>query len=287
MLGIVFALIAFLGWGVGDIFGTLATRRLGSLSTSAWSMAAGVLISVLFIPLIHSTIQNLTLSILAINILLGLIFLLGMICFNEGLRVGNPSLVGTIAASFAAVSVVLSVIFLKEKISTNQMFSIALIFLGLILSSLHTASKESKNTCLTGVIFALITTITWGIYYAFIKIPVESIGWFWPQLITLSLFPVVFYFMSVRRKKVQIPSLKHNALFLVLINGFLVGGGEFAYNFAISNGYTAVVAPIAGSYPVLFVILASFIFKEKTTLRQNFGILTTLLGIVFLSILSI
>lgn len=287
MLGIVFALIAFFGWGVGDIFGTLATRRLGSLSTSAWSMAAGVLISILFIPLIQNTIQNLTLSILVINILLGLIFLLGLICFNEGLRVGNPSLVGTIAASFAAVSVVLSVIFLKEKISTNQMFSILLIFLGLILSSIRTTSKKSKNTSLAGIIFAFVTMITWGIYYAFIKIPVENIGWFWPQLITLSLFPVVFYFMSFRGEKVQMPSLKHNALFLVLINGFLVGGGEFAYNFAISNGYTTIVAPIAGSYPILFVILASFIFKEKTTFGQKAGILTTLLGIVFLSILSL
>lgn len=286
MLEIVFALIAFFGWGVGDIFGTLATRRLGSLSTSAWSMAVGVLISVLFIPLIQSTIHNLTLNILVINMLLGLIFLLGLICFNEGLRVGNPSMVGTVAASFAAVSVVLSIIFLKEKININQSFSIALIFLGLILS-VYTGFKKSKNTALKGVMFALITMITWGIYYAFIKIPVESIGWFWPQVITLSLFPVVFIFMGAKGERVQIPSLKHAALFLVLINGFLVGGGEFAYNFAISKGYTAIVAPIAGSYPVLFVILASFIFKEKTTLGQKFGILTTLLGIVFLSILSI
>lgn len=286
MLEIVFALIAFFGWGVGDIFGTLATRRLGSLSTSAWSMAVGVLISVLFIPLIQSTIHNLTLNILVINMLLGLIFLLGLICFNEGLRVGNPSMVGTVAASFAAVSVVLSIIFLKEKININQSFSIALIFLGLILS-VYTGFKKSKNTALKGVMFALITMITWGIYYAFIKIPVESIGWFWPQVITLSLFPVVFIFMGAKGERVQIPSLKHAALFLVLINGFLVGGGEFAYNFAISKGYTAIVAPIAGSYPVLFVILASFIFKERTTLGQKFGILTTLLGIVFLSILSI
>lgn len=287
MLEIVFAFIAFFGWGVGDVFGTLATRRLGSLSTSAWSMAAGVLISVLFIPLIQSTIQNLTLSILVINILLGLIFLLGLICFNEGLRVSNPSMVGTIAASFAAVSVVLSVIFLKEKININQMFSIMLIFLGLILSSRYATSKESKDTSLAGIIFALITMITWGIYYAFIKIPVESIGWFWPQVITLSLFPAVFVFMSARGEKVQIPSLKHNALFLVLINGFLVGGGEFAYNFAINQGYTAIVAPIAGSYPVLFVILASLFFKEQITKEQKYGILTTLLGIVFLSILSV
>lgn len=286
MLEIVFALIAFFGWGVGDIFGTLATRRLGSLSTSAWSMAVGVLISVFFIPLIQITIHNLTLNILVINILLGLIFLLGLICFNEGLRVGNPSMVGTVVASFAAVSVVLSIIFLKEKISINQIFSIALIFLGLILS-VYTGFKKSKNTALKGVMFALITMITWGIYYAFIKIPVESIGWFWPQVITLSLFPIVFIFMGARGERVKIPSLKHAALFLVLINGFLVGGGEFAYNFAISQGYTAIVAPIAGSYPVLFVILASFIFKERTTLGQKFGILTTLLGIVLLSILSV
>lgn len=287
MLGIVFALIAFFGWAIGDIFGTFATRRLGSFATSAWGMAAGILTAGLFIPFVHRNIIQFTAEILIINIFLGLVFIIGLICFNEGLRVGNPSVVGTISASFTAVVVVLSIIFLKEQINFNQILAIILIFLGVILSGFDLGFKKDKGKFRKGIIYALITMISWGVYYAFIKLPVEQIGWFWPQMITLSLFPLIFYFIRKRKGGISIPSYKDSSLFLVVMNGILVGGGEFAYNFAISHGYVAIVAPIAGSYPVLFVILASLFFKEQITRKQKYGILTTLLGIVFLSILSI
>lgn len=287
MLGIIFALIAFFGWAVGDIFGTFATRRLGSLMTSAWGMAAGLLTAGLFIPFVLRDHVQFTPEILIINVLIGLVFVIGLICFNEGLRVGNPSVVGTISASFAAVVVVLSIIFLKEQINFNQILAIILIFLGVILSGFDFNLKKDKSKLSKGIIYALITMVAWGVYYAFIKLPVEQIGWFWPQMITLSLFPLIFYFIRKREGKIIMPVYKDGSLLLVVMNGVLVGGGEFAYNFAISHGYVVIVAPIAGSYPVLFVILASLFFKEQITKEQKYGILTTLLGIVFLSILSI
>ena len=287
MLGIIFALIAFFGWAVGDIFGTFATRRLGSLATSAWGMAAGILAAGLFIPFIQVDISKFTAGIFIINVLIGLVFVIGLICFNEGLRIGNPSVVGTISASFTSVVVMLSTIFLKEQINVNQILAILLIFLGVILSGFDAGLKRNKDKFKKGIMYAIVTMICWGIYYTFIKLPVNQIGWFWPQMITLSLFPLIFYFIRKKEGRVLVPSYKNGSLILVLINGFLVGGGEFAYNFAISHGYVAIVAPIAGSYPVLFVILASLFFKEQITKEQKYGILTTLLGIVFLSILSI
>lgn len=55
----------------------------------------------------------------------------------------------------------------------------------------------------------------------------------------------------------------------------------------ISKSSVAVIVPIAGSSPTLFALLAFFVFKESITKQQILGIVTTLVGIVFLSIFSI
>ncbi len=48
-----------------------------------------------------------------------------------------------------------------------------------------------------------------------------------------------------------------------------------------------VVAPISGANPILFVILVAFFLKDPITRQQIAGIITTLIGIVLLSIFSV
>lgn len=67
----------------------------------------------------------------------------------------------------------------------------------------------------------------------------------------------------------------------------LIFGGTFSYNFAISIGQVALIAPIAGSSSTLFVVLAFLVFKDPIRRQQIVGIITTLIGIVLLSVFSI
>src|SRR3990172_6937219 len=100
MQAIIFALVSYLGWGVGDIFGTYASRRIGAYSTTFWYILLQVPIFGVLTPFFISQFKNLTFEILILNTILGLIGTVGLVAFYEGLRVGNAPLVGTIAASF-------------------------------------------------------------------------------------------------------------------------------------------------------------------------------------------
>src|SRR3990167_7091421 len=117
MPAIIFALISYLGWGIGDIFGTIATRKIGAYSTTFWYVLLQVPIFAVLIPFFYGNFQNLTIEILILNTILGLIGTIGLVAFYEGLKVGNAALVETIAASFAAITVLLSIIFLGESVS--------------------------------------------------------------------------------------------------------------------------------------------------------------------------
>lgn len=282
MQAILPAIISYFGWGVGDIFGTIVTRKIGAYSTTFWAFVFRFMLVSLYVPFAVDLLKNINLQIIIINILLGFIFIGAALSFNEALRIGNASLVGTISASFVGVVVILSIIFLGEKLTISQLISILVIFSGLILSSLSFGElKKRKIIGNRANLLALLTMLGWGIYFTFIKIPVEHIGWFWPNYITLSLFPFLYLFGKAKKFTLKNVSVNRIYIFL-LVAVILVQLADFSFNFGISKGLTSVVAPIAGSYPTLFALLAFIIFKDKITRQQILGITITLVGIVLL-----
>jgi len=68
--------------------------------------------------------------------IVGLADTLAFLANNAGLRSGQVSLVSVLASLYGAVTVLLSWIFLRERLERSQWFGIALIFTGIILVSL-------------------------------------------------------------------------------------------------------------------------------------------------------
>lgn len=283
---IFFALVSYFCWGIGDIFLTVTTRKLGGLSTTVWSLFLRLIIFSFYLPFTVVYLKELNLSLLLIILAIAIVGLIGMVAFNEGLRVGNAALVGTIAAAFPFITVLLSLIFLKERLTVQQTITIFIIFIGIVLSSLDFKLLKKKKILHKGVGLALIAMFSWGIWFAFIKIPIQKIGWFLPNYIIYASFPLVLLFMRVRKIRLVKPNYQ-NATIPLIIGALLLGIADFSYNLGIIRANASIIAPIAGSYPTFFVILAFLIFKDKITRQQVLGIVTTLIGIVFLSIFSV
>lgn len=283
---IFFALITYLGWGIGDIFGTLASRKMGGYNSAFYVSAIGFFLSSLYAPFAISDLSKFTPQVLFLTIILAFLIPIPLVAFYEGLRVGNAAVVGTITSSYAAVAVLLSVVLLGESISFYQGVFIAIIFLGIILSGLDFNKIKARNFLHDpGIPYALLAMVLWGIFFAFIKIPIEQVGWFWPGYISLSMFPLILIFM--RFKKVKLIRPGKGILIILFLSAFLIEMGGFSYNLAITKGSVALIAPIASSSVTLFAILAFLIFKDKITRQQIAGIITTLAGIVLLSVFSV
>jgi drug/metabolite transporter (DMT)-like permease len=284
---IAFALLSFFCWGTGDIFATLVCRRLGSYSSNIWTQIFKLAIFGLYVPFALAFLSQMTAGIFLYCLILGVVLSVANVSYNEALRIANPSLVGTISASFTAVVFILSLTFLQESVTPLQVGSIAIVFLGMILSSTDfTSLRKRKIRSSKGVIFALVTMLLWGVYFTFIKIPVAQVGWFWPNYISAMTFPLVILVAKVRKASVPNPTFK-SSLMIFLAMVILTGVAELSYNYAISSGMSAIVAPIAGSYPVLFAVLAYLVFKESVSRQQKMGIIVSLIGIVLLSVFGV
>lgn len=271
MQAIFFALISFLGWGIGDVFGALSSRKIGGYSTTFWFLALQVPIFVFPAVIYFGNLKNLTLGLLTLNIALALIGTIGLIGFYEGLKIANAPLVGSISASFVGVTVLLSILFLGETINVAQLSAILIILLGLFVSTLDINEVVKRKLKLDkGIVLSLITMITWGVYWAFIKIPIKSLGWYWPGYISvLGSLPILYLFLKING--IRIEAVNHKGSFWPLfLNSLLLGIGALSFNFAIDQGQVAIVAPIAGSYPALFCHFGIFGLSRTDYAPANF-----------------
>lgn len=286
-MAVFFALIALVGWGAGDIFVTLLSRKIGSRKALfLWLLGSFVLAS-LYVPF-AKPISDYPMFIFIF--ILHLFGLTGTVLYFKALEIGNASLVGTIAGAFPIITVPLSVAIFAEKLGQIQILAIAMTICGLIFSTLHwqeiMKSNFSRLINEKSILYALVTFIIWGVFWTLIRIPVAKIGWFWSMYPGYLLFVLLPLFGFV--KKISIGELKNrDNLKLIIPMCLLTLGANFGYNLGITYGYTSIVAPIAGSSPVLFVILSRFVFRDKLTSQQKAGIGLTLTGIVLIGISSI
>lgn len=285
-MAIFFALLTLIGWGVGDVFVTIASRRIGNIPTVFWGQVFSIILTSFYIPFAGLP-SNLLMFLFAL--VLGLSLSWGTLFYFRALEVGNAQLAGTIGGSFVLPVVLLSVIFFGERLSLWQILGIVLILAGLILASFELKQLRNKkiNEIFSdkGAKYAFLAMIVWGVYYAVIRISVESIGWFWAFYPANLFFILLLIFGKIKRNSLKIFTDK-KTLLAIIIFSVLINIAQFSYNLGILNGFTSVVAPIAGSYPVLFVILARLVFKEKLTRQQALGIVSSLLGIVLVSLTS-
>lgn len=281
-MAILFALLAFVGWGIGDIFGAFSSRKIGGFATLFWFCFFSLIITSLYIPF-AGPVASFPLLVMAFA--LGLIDIIGTLFYFRALEIGTASLVGAIAGSFGLVTVLISVIIFHEKITAIQLVGIILVAIGVVLASLDiTKLKQRKlNELLTdkSVKYSLVPLVGWGIYFAFIRIPAESLGWFWSYYpLNLSVFILALAGILKPDFRKDLSDHKNN-LYLFLFAIFVIIA-MIGYNWGILSGFTSVVAPVASAYPVLFVVLARFIFKDKLSKQQLIGISSALVGIVII-----
>ncbi len=132
------------------------------------------------------------------------------------------------------------------------------------------------------LMFALITTVFWGVWGALIEIP-EKAGF--PATLgyivwSLTMVPCALIGLGIIRWKLEY-DLK--SVFYGLIIGFLGAGGQLILFHALAKGPAYLVFPIISLSPTVTVVLSLIFLKESTTRRHWVGIIIALVAIVLMS----
>jgi drug/metabolite transporter (DMT)-like permease len=288
-VGLFLALVTYFGWGTGDIFGVIATRKIGAYKATFFIYLFGFLVASLYVPFALPEFSKITFGLFLINFFLGSTYLIGNFLINEAFKSSSPSLVGIIVQSFPAIVLILSALIFKDPVTVRQMLWIVIVFIGMFLCTINISDfTKGKIVLDKGIKYALIAAGIFSIGFTFMRVFIDVYGWFWPNYIAFASFPfailVIKYLFKIK-EKIVFPKNK-SVVFAVLLSALLLRAGDIALNAGISSGYASVVAPIAGASPTLFVAISSILFKDPISTQQKFGIFVSLLGIILLSFFS-
>ncbi len=271
-----------LSYGIVDYMGALLARKESVVKITLWYFIITSIIMAA-IGLAFITPPIIPLYYVVVFAMLSLISVFAFLSFLKGLQVGSISVITPIASAYPIIIVFAGVVLLREMITILFGAGIALIVLGTILASfkIKDLMKIRVKQAMPGVKYALITLVGWGVLYASVGIISKILGWFYPILIiSVGSAIVLFLYLSIKRVKMTFPNQIKSPLFLYGI----IGTAAFLfYSIGTSRGDIAVVGPLAGAAPLIAIILAMTLKRERIELNQAIGIACIILGILILA----
>lgn len=286
LLSILFGLVAMLSWGTGDFLAAISSRKIGSLKTYFWMRIAGTILASLYLFQTKEKFP-LELNLIFPLFLSALLEVIATLSFYKGLSIGLLSVVSPISSSWAMVTAILAVIFLKEVFSIVELLAIGLIILGIwLVSSDLKLSLSKKINLKKGGKEGLIAMFGWGLMAFLFIFASKNYGGWYLSIMIMRVFTIllVSLFSAFFKKNLVIKKKNFSILKLILPIGLFDALGFFSLNFGSLIGQASIVSPISSSFSVITVILGIVFLKEKLITSQIFGILSVIAGIVILSI---
>ena len=204
---------------------------------------------------------------------------IGNLAFYRLLNAGEKAATTVpLTALYPVVTVVLAVLFLRERVSPVQVVGI-----GLACAAIYFFNVGRDTAFLNRwLAFALLPLALWGIAALLQKISTRDVLadrsclWF-----LIGYLPVVIFVALTSPMKGNLPQ---HVWFWALALGLALGLGNLTVLAAYAgDGKASIITPLSGLYPVVTVPLAIVFLGEKVGPREWIGIGLTLMAVVALS----
>ncbi len=275
LVAVVLALAAAAMWGVSDFAGGLLGRRAPILGVLIATQGVGFVIAATITGLRGEPMmvgQDLWLA--AGSVLLGAI---GVSSLYQGLSVGRMGIVAPVAAVLTAVTPALIGVVLQGIPPLVVIVGLAVAIVAVVTVS---ASPDDGSGRPSGLPYALVAGVSLGLLsVVFSRI---SLAYVFAPLAVLRGGVVLLFvaFVLARRLAWRVP---RSAWPLVLAAGVIDLTGNAAFITAVRTGDLAITAVLSSMYPVVTVLLAALVLREKITLSHAAGVALALVAIVLIA----
>jgi transporter family protein len=273
-------LLTVISWGIWAIL----PKWMGSdLTSSAHLQAASTLGIVPVIVMLWMMKDTPTSGNRRRGVLLalgsGIVSCLANIAYFDVLgREAEASAVIPVTALYPAVTVLLAIPILHERLSRTQLVGI-----GLSLAAIYLFNVADEAGIISPWLnIAFIAIFLWGLCGLMQKMSTEHISarlsaiWF-----LLSFFPIAAFILW---RKPLPPDVSIQSWLVAVAVGFTLALGNFTILMAFaSGGKASIIAPMAGLYQLISIPIAVVAFGDKLGWRQAAGIACATLAVVMLS----
>lgn len=277
---------AMLGWGLADFFAKKAVDKIGNIRAVFWCQIIGILI-ILFFCKFNFSISYTPLTKILLLSISGIINAFALIYLYAAFEKGQLSIVSPISASYPAFSVLISIIFLKEKIINIRLLYLLVIFLGIILISVDLKKingyLNKKINFVAGFREALTAMCLFAIWFPLWDSLVAQGDWIFLLIFNRIIVSFVNYIYCIlKEKKLSIKNIK------IWRTLFLIGLFDVSAYSILSWGYShtsfgSIVTMLSSAYSLPVLVLARIFLGETLSRTQLAGAFIILFGVIALA----
>jgi drug/metabolite transporter (DMT)-like permease len=215
----------------------------------------------------------------------GRIQTVAFLAYFRALKEGPVAVVTPVVSAYAAVVLVLAIVFFHERPSIGQLIGIGVTVTGVILvaTDLRTLSRIRIGR---GVLFGLAALVSFGYVLFFIAKNVPEFSWFLPPYLVRLFTALPLLALAAARQTWPWQARSRAVRWWMILLAVLDCVGVTCYGLGVSRGAASVVATAASSYSMVPIVFGVVFLRERLAPNQSLGIVVVLSGLVTLGIAS-
>jgi drug/metabolite transporter (DMT)-like permease len=270
--GILFALAAALTWGASDFSGGLASKRSSTLSVTLISNPVGLVFLVVLALVRQAPLVSAQDALLAfVGGLCGAVGLLGL---YQALASGKMGVVAPVSAATSSIVAMLYSAVREGLPGPLQLVGFALATVGVWISSSSPTDRPEEN--FRAVLLAVGAGVAFGLFFIFGSLYTSpDVSW---AVVVARVATICVVSVAALLSKHTF-QLNRASWLPTILAGVMDSLGNLFFTLAARLGRVDVSATLSGLYPVITVVLAMIVLRERLTLWQGVGAITALVSV--------
>jgi uncharacterized membrane protein len=261
-MSVPFALSSAIAYGAGDFAGGLAARRTPVLTVTAVAQAAGL---VALLPAALLVPGHLSLAAVGIGALAGVSGMGGLLLYMRGLAVGPMGLVAPLSSVVGAGLPLVAGVLGGERPGGIAWLALAVALVAIVLAG---AGSRGDAAAGAGVAYGLGAGVGFGLFFVAIAATPDGAG-LWPlvagRVVSVTLLVAV---LLGRGRLTGRPA----GIGLMVLCGVLDTAANVLFLLATRTGALSVSGVLVSLYPVVVLLLARFVLRERLSGLQLTGV---------------
>lgn len=272
---IIYALVSAIFSGLTSVLASYSSKLNKVDSILITTIRTFIILVLSFITtLIYKTfneIYNLNIKTIIFLILSGISTTLLWIFYFKALDTGDVSKVTPIDKTSIVITLILSMIFLHEKITIIKVISIIFILVGTLLTVNKKTTNEKDNKW---ILYSILTAIFTSTTTIISKIGLNDIDSVLATFIrTVIVFIILMFIVIIKKKYVYLKDISKKSLRYVIYSGITNTLSWLFYFASLKDGETSIVFTIEKLSIIVTILLSVIFLKEKLNRKQIIGII--------------
>lgn len=280
---IIFSFLAAFFAGITTIFAKIGIKGVDtSIATSIRTTLILILNFILFLIFgSFNEIKNINIYTIVFLVLSGITTALLWLSYFKALQLGNVNEVTPIDKTSIILTLILSQLFLNEKLNYIKILSIIFILLGTYIM----IEKRRKSNNNKWIIYSVLTAIFTSLATILGKIGIKDVEFTLGITIrTFVVFITIWIIVFIKKKQCLIKNINKKGWLFISLSGITTGLSWVCYFKVLQKGEASIVFPIEKSSIVITIIASSIILKEKLNTNKVIGLIIIVIGTLILLI---